>query len=283
MTSRSWFFTIWDMDWDGHDYEGKNKLTYMEWQKEKCPETDKLHYQGWCKFSQPIRRTGMAKALGLEKGDYFAEPVKSEGASEKYCGKEETRVEGPWKIGKNKGQGFRSDLAVVADDLKKGCKLTEIVEKHTVPFIKFHAGIEKAHFYLSSDRDRMVAPNCYWLIGKPGSGKTRSIWDWADEKGYDVYMKDLTKWWNGYSQQEVIIIDDYRMGADIKLQDLLLITDRYPCQRETKGGYVKIKSNFIIITSNDSMEECFPAVVSDDLAALRRRCHVVTKWPVILG
>ena len=55
---------------------------------------------------------------------------------------------------------------------------------------------------------RTTMPTIYWFFGESGSGKTR----WAfDKYGYEnVYVKNCShKWWNGYTQQKCILLDDF--------------------------------------------------------------------------
>ena len=59
-------------------------------------------------------------------------------------------------------------------------------------------------------------------------------------------MKDGTPWWDGYTNQDVILIDDF--DGKWPFRDLLRLLDRYPYQGQIKGGYVKINSPHIYIT-----------------------------------
>jgi len=53
-------------------------------------------------------------------------------------------------------------------------------------------------------------------------------------------------WWDGYEQQEAIIIDDF--DGKWPYRDLLRLLDRYPYQGQFKGGYFKVNSPYIYIT-----------------------------------
>lgn len=44
-----------------------------------------------------------------------------------------------------------------------------------------------------------------WLYGSPGSGKDYSIYTYF---GNDLYIKPLSKWWDGYRNQKYVLISD---------------------------------------------------------------------------
>jgi len=62
----------------------------------------------------------------------------------------------------------------------------------------------------------------------------------------NIYSKDNTPWWDGYRQQQVIMIDDFE--DDIPYRTLLKMIDRYQYQGQIKGGYVHINSPQMVIT-----------------------------------
>lgn len=128
----------------------------------------------------------------------------------------------------------------VAEAVLSGASLRSIVEDHATTFIKYHRGIERMKEVL--DEDREEAPHVVWLWGKAGVGKTRR----AIESHASCYIKDGTQWWNGYNQEEAIVIDDFDFRWPYR--DLLRLLDRYKYQGQTKGGYVKINSPYIYIT-----------------------------------
>lgn len=78
---------------------------YIIFQKEKCPETGKEHYQGFISFRG---RTGLSKAKHLF-GSSHLEIARDIEGSINYCSKEDTRVAGPWEDG-NRPRFGRLDL-----------------------------------------------------------------------------------------------------------------------------------------------------------------------------
>jgi len=108
----------------------------------------------------------------------------------------------------------------------------------------------------------------FW--GATGTGKSRRAWD---EAGWDAYPKDpRSKFWDGYSGQSNVVIDEFR--GDIDVAHLLRWFDRYPVIVEVKGSSVVFKATKIWITSNISPDAWFPLLDEQTKAALRRRLRV---------
>lgn len=107
-----------------------------------------------------------------------------------------------------------------------------------------------------------------WLYGGAGVGKSRA----AAECGLDAYRKYVGRWFDGYMDQDLVIIDDLETN-DIRYTDLLRWMDPYPCLVEIKGGMLPLYATRWIITSNHSMFDVFGSSVNLD--ALKRRCREI--------
>lgn len=115
-----------------------------------------------------------------------------------------------------------------------------------------------------------------WRVGPTGTGKSRS----AHELYPQAYIKKAnTKWWDGYIDQEVVIIDDFdkyhvQLGYELKIW-----LDHYPFFAERKGGSALIRPKKIIITSN-----YYPEDIWDDsktLEPIMRRVNVI-QFPLLV-
>lgn len=109
-----------------------------------------------------------------------------------------------------------------------------------------------------------------WWYGETGTGKSRK----AREENPEAYIKDpQERWWDGYTGQEVVIIDDFdkyqvKQGGDMKRW-----LDHYPFPAAYKGGYETIRPKKIIVTSNYHPDEIWEDQQTQE--PIKRRVHVV--------
>lgn len=244
--ARNYCFTLnnWKIE-DEKKLLNKEKCKYCIIGKE-IGESGTKHLQGYIEFFSGKRMNTLKKDYG-DNIHWEARKGTAQQAAD-YCKKD-----GQWKeIGEISKQGRRSDLDAVAEDIKNGTKKKDIASKYPVQYIKFHNGIEKL-IELTQYKERTTKPTVTWYWGDTGVGKTRAVFDAYDKD--EIYVKDSTKWWNGYTQQKVILIDDF--NGEWEIRNLLRLLDRYKYTGETKGGYVNIDSMFIYITCDRSPEEIY--------------------------
>lgn len=201
-TFRRHVFTCYDMTWDFSKIDWE-LCSYCTINLEVCPETKRLHYQGYTEFKNAIRHTQVHKVLGTTGG--WASP--SNGTQEQaihYCRKpvvdckckhcNKARSEGAvanWiEHGKLTTQGKRSDLDLVAEALRGGASLREIASDHTSTMIKYHKGIsvtkelleEEVQPILPEIQLRDWQEDVMSLIAK-GFKKRQIIWIWSNTSG----------------------------------------------------------------------------------------------------
>lgn len=154
------------------------------------------------------------------------------------------------------------------DEIKSGTKISEIVEQapRSAHVMK---GITTLLYYIKPPPvTRQVLNLCLW--GASGVGKTKWVLDNFDAD--DVYFKDKTPWWDGYVDQKVVVWDDFY--GEHKVGSMLRYLDIYRMQAEVKGGYVWLRHNYNIFTSNEPPENWYSTVFStqhDVKRAFQRR------------
>lgn len=113
-----------------------------------------------------------------------------------------------------------------------------------------------------------------WLVGSPGTGKS---WFANRFNVHSCYNKPPSKWFCGYTDQEVIIVDDIdRSNAATLGYYLKIWGDRYSILSEVKGGSVYLKHKNLIVTSNYRIDTLF------EDADLRQALHRRYKEVVVL-
>lgn len=238
------------------------------------------HYQGYIEFTKKMSFKAIKEVIGEA---HIEDRKGTRDQAIAYCSKEDTRIDGPWiygdmKLGKPGNQGKRTDLEDACDviinsgrNIAKG--LTNVAVEQPVVFVKYHKGLTALATRINMG-DRVEKPRVEWIWGATGCGKTL----YATRKSETFYIKDGTMWWDGYEQQETIVIDDF--DGKWPFRDLLRILDRYPYAGQFKGGYVKINSPNIIITCDRRPEDLYEGLLSDaELAQLMRRIDFVGHPP----
>lgn len=102
---------------------------------------------------------------------------------------------------------------------------------------------------LQEPQPRSTYPHCVWLYGVTGAGKTA----YAIDNGWTYFLTKNGKWFDGYLNQECVILDEYEKQKEkgtLCFLDLLLLMDRYQMQVEVKGGTVEFNPPHIIVTSS---------------------------------
>ena len=96
----------------------------------------------------------------------------------------------------------------------------------------------------------------------------------------NAYKKKLTKWWNNYKFQKVVIIEEATKDfVKNYMSHIKIWFDQYAFPAEYKGGEIGlIRPEFIIVTSNYSLDDCFRQEGIDyekDYLPIKRRIREV--------
>lgn len=98
-----------------------------------------------------------------------------------------------------------------------------------------------------------------WFHGSTGEGKTKTALEIAKQYYENNYWmsSDSLKWFDGYTNQRVAIIDDFRKGMLSDWSFLLRLLDGYNLLVQVKGGFTTWSPELIIITSPATPHEAF--------------------------
>lgn len=237
-----------------------DKILFATWQFEKGA-SGTPHIQGYVEFATRIRLAGVKKLF--PRAHIEARKGTQEEAIA-YCNKADTRTDGPWTRGNPKQQGQRNDLEQVAADLASGHSVKEIAQNHPGAYLKYHAGIKS--MWGLQFVERTTKPTVHWLYGPTGAGKTL----WALQQEGTLYPKIMaSKWWDGYHQQDIVLLDDIRR-SHFPFDFLLRLLDWCPIKVEYKGGVMDFNSKVIIITCPLHPEKLFEGNGEDINQLLRR-------------
>lgn len=265
-STKNWMATIFDLKIDPKSWGG---VKYCVWQKELCPTTKKEHFQLFVQFEKRCFRT---KCLKLYKGDW--RPARYPEKADLYCQKEKTRIGGPWTIGEFVKRGNKMNQ--IKEDILDGATEKQIMLDHIGMYIRYSTGIRRARALMTKERTEIT--QITWIWGASGSGKSTYARKLAYAGDRSVFYKHPTnKWFDGYEQEDVVVIDDYK-GALYPALLFNLGGNKHPMKVEIKCGSTDFCATEIIITSVKHPCHCY----GDDTHAwsdgLKRRVKGATYY-----
>lgn len=155
----------------------------------------------------------------------------------------------------------RSDKFTSVIRLAETGELEELKQLYPGIFVRYKRTLESLLRYTD---DELVDSCRVWICGPPRCGKDYGV----RQKYKSLYSKPLNKWWDGYQNEETVLISDVEPFHGSWLGFFLKIwADRYAFLGEIKGGTIKIRSKRIFVTSNFEMNKVFSGEVLQALEA----------------
>lgn len=152
------------------------------------------------------------------------------------------------KSQKAKGDGEIKRYEDAIEACKRGCLEdipADLLTRHYNTYKKMKAEFQVAPAPLDGELENE------WIWGAAGTGKTSM----AFKENPGAYLKGLNKWWDGYTDQEAVIIDDMDPYHKSLAQEFKVWAHHYPFPAETKGGSLCIRPKKIIVTSNYCIDQ----------------------------
>lgn len=171
-------------------------------------------------------------------------------------------------------QGRRTDLEGIQRLIDEGADMLAVAQSNFTLFTLYYRAFERYRNLLLRGRNPQDDPPAvYWLYGPAGSGKTRHVFDLFPPE--DIYVKPPGQWWDGYTQQRVVILDDFD-PSHMCLRNLLHLLDRYPLSVPVKGSFVNFNSPIIYITCDRHPSELYN---QREFSQILRRLTAIVPFP----
>jgi len=254
------------------------------------------HLQAMVQFVDPKTFTETKKWLG--KRAHFEKMEGTAQQAQDYCLKGDKITKEMWKkYGKEHpdygqdlkiacehgaiclGQGKRTDLYLLVDSIRKGfSKVDNIILEQPDMYHLYGRTLHAAEDLFMLEQYRTTTPQCYWLWGKTGVGKSHLAFNYSGAfRPQDIYnVVDDRGWYDGYKQQEVFLINEFR--GEIKFSELLQLADKWPYSLRRRNRMpIPFTSPIVIITSCKQPEDIYTNVLDDAecIDQLNRRFTVV--------
>ena len=227
--SRDWCFTCFDTNKElSFD---KDNCRYIIYGKERCPTTGREHYQGFAIFKRTCRIPKAKSWIGGGDGTHLEPRRGTRDQARDYCRKDGVVFEWGQYDGMTKEALFKQPIPYIK-------------ENYPEFYCRYHKGLEKLNIN-KGPKWRDVKVHVLW--GESGTGKTRQVM----EKD-NVYKIDPPyKWWDGYEEEDILLIDDFQEGA-LDRGYMLNLCDGYRQRLETKGSHTWALWSEVYITTNSN-------------------------------
>lgn len=274
-----WIFTAWPEQEDCDDLfarlsanEGVEFIAMNE-VPEVCPDTGRAHHHGMVIFTQRKRMPT------LKRFSATAHWEQMRGTPEQaynYLSKEGSAVEAGIRP-----KTWASGGAGEADRWKVARESATVGNWEAVPdqlMVQYFGNLSRLNMSFGPTPPELEDVCGEWHYGVPNSGKTFNAYV---SRYPNCYRKVLSKFWCGYTNQDVVVIDDVSKVT----QNLASVVnwfkvwpDRYAFRGEIKMSSVMMRPKLVIVTSNHSIDDVFQLCPQADIDAIKRRFKRIVKY-----
>lgn len=252
--SRAWCYTLNNYTQDEMDklkkVGSKEGCVFHVFGKEVGEKEKTPHLQGYVYFKETKSLKQLKKILGNRASLRVTRG--SSLANFRYCTKEDK--DDYFLFGKmpadpqEKGRIEKERWTKIKRLALEG-KLSEITPK---VFVQNYRSLKQIRNDFFECRDTLDHCTGFWLAGSYGTGKSYN----ARTKFPGAYIKTPDQWWDDYTGQETVIIEDMDPFHKSIGRHLKIWMDKYPFPAAYKGGMFRaIRPKRIIVTSQYLPEE----------------------------
>lgn len=279
---RAWTFTK-------NNYEEKDEekvkwiqtqgARYIVYGRETAPTTGTKHLQGYVYFTN-AKSFNKVKEL-LPNGSHIEKAKGTMTENYEYCSKDGDIYEFGEKseYGDAREKRDREEMWENALEMAKKGKFEEIDASIQIRYYSQLRAIH-AEAMQGTKKESLPGPCGVWFYGVSGAGKSYTARKEFGEPP-ETYIKNCNRWWDSYTGQDNVIIDDLDPEHAKHLTYYIKIwADRYAFSAEIKHSHAFIRPKKLIITSNYSIEECWPGDKNKaDREAIERRFIDIRYFP----
>lgn len=283
MISRRWMATLQNPVADNlpAQWHADGDVDFVAWQVEEAPTTGTPHLQIYFitkvnprnknGFSLKWVKENLNSKMSLKPCREFDGP---DGGSHaecvKYVTKRDTRLRGPWMLGKyvehekivaggkQSGEKRKATLLEVKELIDQGATDQELWQSHFSIMSLAHKSFNAYRSSLKSNQ-RKTTTKVLVMYGPSGTGKSHTASQIGDANGGAYWLRKPADggidWWDNYNGEPVVIIDEFY--GWLPFDTLLRLCDKYPYLVNTKGSFVPFVAKLIIITSNKPPREWY--------------------------
>lgn len=242
---------------------------YITWGKETAPTTGTKHLQGYLYHASGTTIRALSKKI---TGAHWEQARGSPEQNRDYCHKDFDFEE----YGELPNQGKRTDLKQLAEKiLSGGLTVQQIRQEDPGSYHHYGRTLEKLEDDYARKLRRTTQTRGTWIHGPTGTGKSHRAFDGFDPGSHYVHPLDDKGWWDGYTGQRIVILEDFR--GELPYNQLLRILDKYPYSVPRRSRQpIPFVAEQVIITSSLSPQEVYHRRNDQDsIEQLLRRIEVV--------
>jgi len=261
-----------------HDGPLPAGCNYYICQQERGEEGGYEHWQGYVQMDKRVRMHQVQDMLG----DRTIHVERRKGTAKQaadYCRKASTAVSGTFAEHGELKASKTNHMDELKQSMDAGAGVWELMQEHFGSWARAEKACDR---YIQARDARRVGeyspPRVELHWGASRTGKTRYCHDLIKSKGELAYIKPSGPWWDGYSDQKIVLFDDY--DGTVPLDTLLQLLDGYgnTVLLPIKGSHINCKARIFLFTSNKSIDEWYPKCNPEQLVALKRRFNEIKHY-----
>lgn len=271
----------WAFTWNNYTDETISRLEklgqaistvkYLAYGKEVAPTTGTPHLQGVIVYVHAQHFNTVRAQVGVKCVPRYKNSTDDKLID--YCQKDHDFTE----YGTRPAQGERTDLETLRDQIAAGTTtVDDILREHPSIYHQYGRTLCALEDSYMRDRYRTEQTHGLWVYGCTGLGKSNYAFHLFRPKTHYVFKYESSGWQDGYRQQPIVIMDEFR--GQIPYAQMLRILDRHPSEYWSRRNRepVPFVSKKVIITSSLHPTQVYKNLARDDnIAQLLRRLRII--------